>query len=269
MKISEIFSPPIFFILKISSIKLREDTSQQLLKVTSLFIIIIGIKYFGVMFQAKNVLSLFRNSFQKVFQQPAVITPARFKHEYAPRFVRVSKKHKGRVPVRTGGSIKGSTLQFGQFGLRLKTNGVRLAAIQLKEADNMLMRVMRANGCKLIRRLQTNIAVCVKGNETRMGKGKGPFDHWAVRVPTGKILFEINGPNLHEKVARDAFRIAADKLPGVYEVVTLKDKPKAGFTKVEIPEKVNIVEQMKQNPNKKVANMLKSKETFYQTFKGR
>lgn len=152
--------------------------------------------------------------------------------------------------MRIGGSIKGSTLQFGQYGLRLKSDGVRLAAIQLKEADNWLMRTMRANGAQLIRRLQTNIAVCVKGNETRMGKGKGPFDHWAVRVPTGKILFEINGPNLHEQVARDAFRVAADKLPGIYEVVTLSDKPKAGFDRVDVPEKVNVVQNMLANPTK-------------------
>lgn len=228
------------------------------------------------MFEAKNVFSLFRSGVQTTIQQLNRITPlpsssltcVRFKHEYAPRFVKVGKKHKGRVPVRIGGSIKGSTLQVGQFGLRLKSDGVRLDAIQLKEADNWLMRIMRANSGKLIRRLQTNIAVCIKGNETRMGKGKGPFDHWAVRVPTGKILFEINAPHLHEKVARDAFRVASDKLPGIYEVVTLKDKPKAGFATVSVPEKTNVVEQMIANPNRRLANVLKSKEEFYKKYRG-
>ncbi|VVT55726.1 mitochondrial 54S ribosomal protein uL16m [Magnusiomyces paraingens] len=225
------------------------------------------------MFDAKSALTLFRSSLKQLctatssassFSAPYAV---RFKHEYAPRFVKVGKKHKGRVPVRIGGSIKGSTLQFGQYGLRLKSDGVRLAAIQLKEADNWLMRTMRANGAQLIRRLQTNIAVCVKGNETRMGKGKGPFDHWAVRVPTGKILFEINGPNLHEQVARDAFRVAADKLPGIYEVVTLSDKPKAGFDRVDVPEKVNVVQNMLANPTKRMANILKSKEDFYKKYR--
>lgn len=231
------------------------------------------------MFEARSVLSLFRGGFQQIRSSvigaptpaPAssILTSVRHKHEYAPRFVKVGKKHKGRVPVRIGGSIKGSTLQFGQFGLRLKSNGLRLEAIQLKEADNWLMRTMRANQGQLIRRLQTNIAVCVKGNETRMGKGKGAFDHWAVRVPTGKILFEINAPHMHEQIVRDTFRVAADKLPGVYEVVTLKDKPKAGFQSVDIPEKENIVAKMIANPNPKTANILKSKEEFYKTFSGR
>lgn len=221
------------------------------------------------MLNAKSALSMFRSSLQQLCKTPAATTQlqsVRFKHEYAPRFVQVGKKHKGRVPVRVGGSIKGSTLQFGQYGLRLKSDGVRLAAIQLKEADNWLMRTMRANSAQLIRRLQTNIAVCVKGNETRMGKGKGPFDHWAVRVPTGKILFEINGPHLHEQVARDAFRVASDKLPGLYEVVTLNDKPKAGFVRVDVPEKENVVEKMLANPTKRTANILKSKDDFYKKY---
>lgn len=157
-------------------------------------------------------------------------------------------------------------MQSGQFGLRLKSEGIRLAAIQLKEADNWLMRVMRANGGKVVRRFQTNLAVCTKGNETRMGKGKGPFDYWAVRVPTGKILFEINAPKLHPQIAREAFRVASDKLPGLYEVVTLTDAPKAGFQRVEVPAKENIVAKMKASPNKKNANVLKSKEEFYRLY---
>lgn len=171
------------------------------------------------------------------------------------------------MPIRTGGSIKGSTLEFGQYGLRLKSDGVRLAAIQLKEADNWLMKTVRPSGGKLIKRFQTNIAVCTKGNETRMGKGKGPFDYWAVRVPTGKILFEINAPNLHEKVARDAFRIASDKLPGIYEFVTLNDKPMAGFREVTpVAKDVNICQQKLANPTKKMANILKAKKAFYKTY---
>lgn len=159
-------------------------------------------------------------------------------------------------------------MQFGQYGLRLKSDGVRLAAIQLKEADNWLMRTVRPSGGKLIRRLQTNIAVCTKGNETRMGKGKGPFDYWAVRVPTGKILFEINAPTLHEKVARDAFRIAADKLPGIYEFVTLNSLPKAGFDRVTaVKPTENAVEKMKANPDRKLANALKGNDEFYKLYR--
>jgi hypothetical protein len=47
-----------------------------------------------------------------------------------------------------------------------------------------------------------------------MGKGKGSFDYWASRVAVSKIIFELKG-DLHEKVAREAFRLAANKMPGI------------------------------------------------------
>ena len=62
-------------------------------------------------------------------------------------------------------------------------------------------------------RIAANIGVYTKGNEARMGKGKGSFDYWAARVPVSRIVFEIKG-DLHEQVVRDAFRLAGNKLPG-------------------------------------------------------
>ncbi|KAH3677018.1 hypothetical protein WICMUC_001924 [Wickerhamomyces mucosus] len=185
----------------------------------------------------------------------------RFSHEYAPRFKRIKKAQKGRVPVRTGGSTKGNTLKFGTYGLRLKSEGVRLKAIQLKEADNIIMKYMRPNGGKLWRRLSTSVAVCIKGNETRMGKGKGPFDHWMARVPTGKVLFECGGENLHEKVAREAFRVAADKLPGNYEFITIKSPVRVGLDSFkEIEPKVNFFKEIAKNPTKEWLNKEKANE---------
>lgn len=46
-----------------------------------------------------------------------------------------------------------------------------------------------------------------------MGGGKGSFNHWAARIRVSSILFELKG-DIHEKVARDAFRLAAAKMPG-------------------------------------------------------
>ena len=46
-----------------------------------------------------------------------------------------------------------------------------------------------------------------------MGKGKGSFDHWASRIAVSKIIFELKG-DIHEQVARDAFRLAGNKMPG-------------------------------------------------------
>lgn len=199
----------------------------------------------------------------------------RLKHEYAPRFNYQSKKQKGRVAVRTGGSTKGSTLQFGKFGLRLKSSGVRLQAIQLKEADNAIMRYVRplTNG-QLWRRLVTDIAVCVKGNETRMGKGKGAFDHWMARVPTGKIIFEMDGENLHERVAREAFRKAGTKLPGVYEFVTRDSPARAGlhtFKDLNSVARDNEVVpgKLSQRTRKKLISIAQSKQPEYLLYRGR
>ncbi|SCU94408.1 LANO_0E06678g1_1 [Lachancea nothofagi CBS 11611] len=197
----------------------------------------------------------------------------RFTHEYAPRFKDVSKKQKGRVPVRVGGSTKGSTLQFGRFGLRLRTEGVRLSAQQLKEADNAIMRYVRplTNG-QLWKRLCTNIAVCIKGNETRMGKGKGGFDHWMVRVPTGKVIFEMDGDDLHEKVAREAFRKAGSKLPGVYEFVSRESLVRVGLKSFKDPNndvKVDYMEKMRKNPTKIFLNEERAKLPQYRMFRGR
>lgn len=213
-------------------------------------------------FFGKSLLSNFRPPVfgSAAIKPPSVFTQTRLKHEYLPRFKKLRKSHKGRIPVRTGGSLKGSTLEHGIYGMRLKSAGVRLAAIHLKEADISIMRKLRPVKGKLIRRLHTNIAVCTKGNETRMGKGKGPFDYWATRVPTGKILFEIRGDHVHEQTARDAFRIAGDKLPGVYEFVKLDSyKPKIGFQEVDFPKRTNYLTDLKANPTKKYANVIKSK----------
>jgi ribosomal protein L16/L10AE len=49
-----------------------------------------------------------------------------------------------------------------------------------------------------------------------MGKGKGSFDHWASRIAVSKVIFELKG-DIHEQVARDAFRLAGNKMPGGFE----------------------------------------------------
>lgn len=67
---------------------------------------------------------------------------------------------------------------------------------------------------KLYKRVSANIGVYTKGNEQRMGKGKGKFDYWTVRLPVSRVVFELKG-DVHEKVAREAFRLAGHKLPGM------------------------------------------------------
>ncbi|GMF07503.1 unnamed protein product [Ambrosiozyma monospora] len=118
------------------------------------------------------------------------------------------------------------------------------------------------------KRLCTNIAICIKGNATRMGKGKGAFDHWAARVPTGKVAFEVD--NMHEAAAKDALRRCSDKLPGVWEFIDKTTPPRLGLKVVEeVPKPINYLDELKKNPTKKYANYLKSKEPQYKHFTGR
>ncbi|KAM9913244.1 hypothetical protein OXX69_001797 [Metschnikowia pulcherrima] len=206
---------------------------------------------------------------QPAFQSIFSVVSKRYKHEYAPRFKQIRKAFKGRVTVRTGGSIKGNSLEFGQYGLRLKSNGIRMTATQLKEADKVIQREIRPSGATCVTRFACNIPVCVKGNQTRMGKGKGSFDHWACRVPTGKVLFEIKG-DLHDRVAREAMRKAADKLPGLFEVIDVNSKVRVSTTElIDKPSPVNYLQLMKEKPTKKWTNIEMSKLPEYKLYRGR
>ncbi|CAH2354392.1 54S ribosomal protein L16, mitochondrial [[Candida] railenensis] len=197
------------------------------------------------------------------------IIAKRFTHEYAPRYKRIRKQMKGDTSVRTGGSIKGNALEYGIYGLRLKSRGIRMTATQLQEADKVIKREIRPTNGKLFTRFICNVAVCIKGNQTRMGKGKGAFSHWAARVPTGKVLFEIDG-TFHEKVAKEALRKAAAKLPGIFEIIDKDSKVRVSITDcIDKPEPINYVDMLNKNPTKKWANLQTAKDPMYMLYRGR
>jgi len=133
----------------------------------------------------------------------------------APKFAEKSKSPKGRPKVATGGSTRGTTVVWGDFGLRMKDHDRRMPASALKIAEETIKRRLRGMNYKLYKRVSANIGVYTKGNEQRMGKGKGKFDYWTVRLPVSRVVFELKG-DLHEKVAREAFRLAGHKLPGMF-----------------------------------------------------
>jgi len=150
-------------------------------------------------------------------------------HQLAPRKVTFIKRHKGIIPIPTSGSIKGTTLAYGDWGLRIKGQGVRLTAKQLTTAEEVIKRKIKPiKGAKVYLRVFPHIPVCIKGNETRMGKGKGTFEYWAARVPTGRVIFEIGGAPVREELARDALRQAGDKLPTTVEFIDRKTPPRLG-----------------------------------------
>ena len=131
----------------------------------------------------------------------------------APKAGESRKSRKGRCRVPTGGSTRGTTVIWGDYGLRMRDHDRRISAAQLRIAEETIKKRLRGMKFRLYERVSANIGVYTKGNESRMGKGKGTFDHWASRVAVSKVIFEVKG-DLHEQVVRDAFRLAGNKLPG-------------------------------------------------------
>jgi ribosomal protein L16 len=125
------------------------------------------------------------------------------------------KSRKGRPRVATGGSVRGTTVVWGDWGLRMRDHDRRVSATQLSIGAETIKKRLRGLKYRLYTRVCANIGVYTSGNEVRMGKGKGTFDYWASRVAVSKIIFELKG-ELHEQVVKDAFRLAAAKMPGIY-----------------------------------------------------
>ncbi|KAJ3891236.1 ribosomal protein L16p/L10e-domain-containing protein [Lentinula edodes] len=158
-------------------------------------------------------------------------TQTRLRSQLAPRQVKYIKRHKGVIPIPIGGSISGTTLtSSAQWGIRIKSTGVRLTAKQLTTAEDVIKRKLKdvVKGGKVWLRVFPDIPVCIKGNETRMGKGKGTFEFWATRVPVGRVIFEIGGKDIREELARDILRQAASKLPTKMEFISRDTPPRLG-----------------------------------------
>ena len=113
----------------------------------------------------------------------------------------------------TGGSTRGTTVVWGDYGLRLRDHDRRISAKHLAIGMEAIKKRLRGERFRVYTRVAANIGVYTSGNETRMGKGKGSFDYWAARVAVSQIVFEISG-EMHEQVVRDAMRLAGNKLPG-------------------------------------------------------
>jgi ribosomal protein L16 len=109
--------------------------------------------------------------------------------------------------------MRGTTVIWGDYGLRMRDHDRRIKASQLKIAEDTVKKRLRGMKFRFYTRIAANIGVYTSGNDQRMGKGKGSFDYWCARVSVSKVIFEIQG-DLHEQVVRDAFRLAANKLPG-------------------------------------------------------
>ena len=124
----------------------------------------------------------------------------------SPKKVKYRKKQKGRTK---GKAFRGSTLEFGDYGLQALECG-HMSAQQIESARIAVTRHVKRGG-KIWIRVFPDKPVGKKPAETRMGKGKGTPDGWVAVVKPGKVLYELEG--VTESMAAEAFRLAGHKLP--------------------------------------------------------
>lgn len=132
-----------------------------------------------------------------------------------PKRVKYRKTQRGR---RKGVAYRGSTINFGEYGLQA-LGSCWMTASQIEAARITLTRHLKKGG-KIWIRIFPDKPVTAKPAETRMGTGKGNVEYWVSVVRPGRILFEIEG--VPEDVAQKAMRMAAHKLPIKTKIVSRK-----------------------------------------------
>ncbi|MBS1762879.1 MAG: 50S ribosomal protein L16 [Bacteroidetes bacterium] len=136
-----------------------------------------------------------------------MLSPKRTKHR---------KTQKGRMK---GDTKRGATIAFGSFGLKALDN-VWLTSRQIESARQAMTRHMKREGNVWIR-VFPDKPITAKPAEVRMGKGKGNPEGWAAIVQSGRIIFEADG--VSEQIAKEAFALAAQKLPILTKFVVRHD----------------------------------------------
>ena len=129
-----------------------------------------------------------------------------------PKRMKFRKMFKGR----NRGLANGTEVSFGTFGLKAVGRG-RLTARQIESARRAMTRHIKRQGQIWIR-VFPDKPITSKPLEVRMGKGKGSVEYWVCQIKPGKVLYEIDGVN--EELAREAFTLAAAKLPFKTAIVT-------------------------------------------------
>ncbi|MAR78282.1 MAG: 50S ribosomal protein L16 [Gammaproteobacteria bacterium] len=123
-----------------------------------------------------------------------------------PKKTKYRKQQKGKL---RGFATSGAKVSFGEFGLKAVTRG-RVTARQIEAARRAMTRHIKRGG-KVWIRIFPDVPITKKPVEVRMGKGKGNVEYWVAKIQPGKVLYEMEG--VSEDVAREAFRLAAAKLP--------------------------------------------------------
>jgi large subunit ribosomal protein L16 len=123
-----------------------------------------------------------------------------------PKRTKFRKQHKGK---NTGVAVRGSSVSFGEYGLKAITRG-RITARQIEAARRAITRHLKRGG-KMWIRIFPDKPITKKPLEVRMGKGKGSVEYWVAQIKPGSMLYEVQG--VPEQLAREAFELASAKLP--------------------------------------------------------
>lgn len=129
-----------------------------------------------------------------------------------PKRTKFRKQQKGRVK---GLATRGAHIEFGDFGLK-SLEPKWITSRQIEAARIALNRFMKREG-KVWIRIFPDKPITKKPAEVRMGKGKGAPEYWVAVIKPGTIIFEVEG--VPQKVAKEAMRLAAQKLPVVTRFV--------------------------------------------------
>jgi len=124
----------------------------------------------------------------------------------SPKRTKFRKQFKGRI---NGAAKGGTTLNFGQFGLKA-LEPERVTAREIEAARRAITRHMKRAGRVWIR-IFPDVPVSKKPAEVRMGSGKGAPEYWVAKIKPGRIMFEIDG--VEPAVAAECMRKAGTKLP--------------------------------------------------------
>ncbi len=129
-----------------------------------------------------------------------------------PKRTKFRKQMKGR---NRGLAQRGNAVSFGDFGLKAVGRG-QLTARQIEAARRAMTRHVKRGG-KIWIRVFPDKPITKKPLEVRQGKGKGNVEYWVAQIQPGRMLYEMAG--VSEDIAREAFRLAAAKLPVPTEFV--------------------------------------------------
>ena len=133
-----------------------------------------------------------------------------------PKRVKYRRVHRGRM---TGKATRGNTIAYGEFGLQA-LEPAWITSNQIEAARIAMTRYTKRGGQVWIK-IFPDKPVTKKPAETRMGSGKGSPEYWVAVVKPGRVMFEIAG--VDEELAREAMRLAANKLPIKCKFVTKEE----------------------------------------------